>query len=117
MRDGQRRPGIPEHVDPERNRKFVANRSDDIGHGSDRREIGVEPVRAIVLVAEHDGVDSAGLKRIQIAADPFANPAHPVAGVVKGRSGQRRQVNHADHGLRFFGQLLQPIRSQRTITP
>ncbi|MEZ4624108.1 MAG: hypothetical protein R2843_04810 [Thermomicrobiales bacterium] len=61
---------------PERNRKFVPNRS-DIGHGSDRREIGVEPVRAIILVAEHDGVNAAGLERFEIAAHPLAIPRMP----------------------------------------
>ena len=97
--DGEGRPGIPEDIDPERHGELAAQGGDDVGHGRDRGDVGVEPVGTVILVAEHHRVDAAALERLQVTRDPVAHVSHAAGTVVERRAGQGGEVRHTDDRL------------------
>ena len=100
-RGGKRHAGhrIPQHVDAERHRDFVANLADDIGHGRGRGRVDLEFVGPVVLVAEHDRIEARFLQRPQVIAHPFDKPRKAGIGIIERRAGQRAEMHHGDDRL------------------
>ncbi len=89
--------GIPEHVHPEGQRQPRSQPPDQPGHGRGRGGIDGEFVGPVVLVAEHDRVETRGLERIEIARRVLEKPFEPALCVMERCAGQRAEMHHGDH--------------------
>ena len=63
-----------------------------------------EEVRAIVLVAEHDRIDPAGLQILDILDDAFDQLCHAAVRVIERRAGQSADVGHGDDDFGLFAE-------------
>ena len=77
-----------------------------------------EDVGAIVLIAEHDRVDSARLQGLDVLDYAFDQPVETALGVVERRAGQGADVRHSDHDFRLVAQEFENHeRSPQARTP
>ena len=95
--DRHARDRVPEIIDAERRLEMRFGGLDDGGHR--RKALGrrFEDIGAIVLVAEHHGVDAARLQALDVGNRAFDQLVEPAVRVVKRRAGQGADVNHGDH--------------------
>jgi hypothetical protein len=91
---------VPEDVDPDREVGRLADRPGEarqVGDDVRRDVLGVE--RGVAEVLDHQGVDAAGGEPFGVTAGDLVEALAAAPGVVAGRAGQRRQVDHPDDRL------------------
>ena len=88
---------VPEIIDAERRLEMRFGGLHDGRHRRDALGRRLEDIGAIVLVAEHHGVDAARLQALDVGNRALDQLVEPAVGVVKRRAGQGPDVNHGDH--------------------
>ena len=109
-RDGQRHGchRVPEIVDTVGNAQRTLDRRDDGRHGREALRRGLQQVRPVAFVAEHDGIDAAGLESFEITCDMVDDGLHAAIGVVERCPRQRQEMGHRDDGFARARTVLQP---------
>ena len=112
MSDGNGGEGVPQEVDTEgdlRGRTL----GDDAGHGGDLLDASFEDVGAIILVAEHDRIDAARHKSLDIRLHPLDEQGYASGLIVAGSARQRRDVRHGNYWFGLLEECRQPIGHDR----
>ena len=90
---------VPEHVDAEGHGDLGAQAADHEGHGRGRGGVDGEFVGPVVLVAEHDRVDTGRLQCGEVGSGSFEQAVQARGCIVKGRAGKGAEMDHGDHRL------------------
>ena len=102
--DGDAGERIPEIIDAERDLEMRLDRLHDGGHAGQAFRRRLEDIGAVVLVAEHDGVDAARLQSVDILEHAFDQLGDAAVRVIERRAGQGADMGHGDHDFRLVAQ-------------